>query len=154
VSLGSFDPMPPAVQARIRSDRAAWADRAATAYVSEGVAVDGVAVEQVGLDANAATLYGDCVECHKEDSSRSERGAQSALHNATPPAESAYTQAARFKGYGIQYESAGSNPARVSRARRAGNGEAGSELIDSQRELNRLAFLRRVQYVDPRERRA
>ena len=90
MSLGSFDPMPPAVQARIRSDRAAWATGAAGADEPEPDASDMVRNRSI-VDEDADRLYGDGVQ-HVSD--------------------------------------------------------------DAARERERLAFLRRVQYVDPRERRA
>jgi len=97
--------MPPAVRERIRSDRAAWADRAAGAVVAEGVAVDQVAVEQVGLDTDTATVYGHLVG-HAEIMDGLSEGHKSCPTSMTPLAE-----------------------------------------------FDRLGFLRRVQYVDPRERR-
>ena len=89
MSLGSFDPMPPAVRARIRSDRSACAARTARADVAEPDAAKVVRNRSI-VDEDADRLYGDGVQ-HVSD--------------------------------------------------------------DAARERERLAFLRRVQYVDPRERR-
>ena len=90
MSLGSFDPMPPAVRKRIASDRAAWPTGAAGADEPEPDASEMVRNRSI-VDEDADRLYGDGVD-HVSD--------------------------------------------------------------DAERERERLAFLRRVQYVDPRERRA
>jgi len=141
--------MPPAVQARIRSDRAAWATRTATTHVAEGVAVDRVATDPSVLDTEPTTLYGDSVQ-HSPTFSPADSASRKGRSRGDAVATSAVTQRREAR---IAQERA-VLPQKPGTAGGDGQTCCTASVVTAESSRERLAFLRRVQYVDPRERRA
>ena len=124
MSLGSFYPMPPSVRQRIASDRAAWAALTAGTHKPEPDTAQAKG-DRLVIDSDADRLYSDRMESHDSGEDTFGRGGASF----------------RNSGEGVPTGSLRDAPGKAALHR----------LLD--RESERLSFLRRVQYVDPRERR-
>ena len=125
--------MPPAVQQRIASDRASWAALTAGTHEPEPDASEMVRNRSI-VDEDADRLYGDGVQHNSE-------------HGTEPPRMSTDFPGQPF-GRGDTISYGGTLTV---------DGEPVGRVVNEanvRREAERQAFLRRVQYVDPRERRA
>jgi hypothetical protein len=148
--------MPPAVQQRIASDRASLAALTAGTHEPEP---DAAQVQRDGLviDRDADGLYGDGVECDTNivgglSGGREDRAPQAVT--PAPAAEAAPLMSTDFPGQpfgrGDTITVIPSAEARRWIERMPANVPQEDAIS---REAERQAFLRRVQYVDPRERR-
>ena len=127
-------PMPPAVRERIRSDRATWAVLTARTLKAETYPLQ-VQRDRLVLDGNADGPYSDGVECDTNIVGGLSGGREDRAPQAVTPAPAAEAVTA-IPAWGAKRW--------IDRI----------PADDIRRESERQAFLRRVQYVDPRERRA